>query len=166
MSRRSQSTSAQTSVITCCALRHLLALIFPGEHIWYAFNVITPQFSFCGILTYDLNFVRGVDFPRSIGDPAGVSAIVLWRQVFQTQSPLLAGLASFLLRKRLVVLQPHDFWSRGSTGHAFETHWASHRTGYHPLPHLSRLGEAGTHCKPRSMEIMLHLEDFLSYIKM
>ncbi len=100
----------------------------------------------CGILTYDLNFIRGVDFPRPIGDPAGVSAALLWRQVPQAQSPLLlTALADLLLRQRPVVLQPHDVWSRVSTGHAFEPHRAADRTSYHPFSHLSGLGEAGTH---------------------
>lgn len=77
----------------------------------------------CGILTYDLNFIRGVDFPCPIGDPAGVSAAVLWRQVLQTQSPLLlTALADLLRRQRSVVLQPHNVRPRISTGHAFEPH--------------------------------------------
>lgn len=77
----------------------------------------------CGTLTYDFHFIRGVDFPRAIGDSAGVSAAVLWRQVLQAQSPLLlTALADLLLRERPVVLQPHDVWSRISTGRAFEAH--------------------------------------------
>lgn len=76
-----------------------------------------------GILTYDLNFIRSIDFPRPIGDPAGVSAALLWRQVPQTQSPLLLpAFADLLLRQKPVVLQPHNFRSRISTGHAFEPH--------------------------------------------
>lgn len=77
----------------------------------------------CGILTYDLNFVRGVDLPGTIGDPAGVFAAVLWHQILQTQSPLLlTALADLLLRQRPVVLQPHDVRSRVSTGCALEPH--------------------------------------------
>lgn len=98
-----------------------------------------------GILTYNLNFVRGVDFPRSIEDPAGVSAALLGRQVPQTQGPLLlTALADLLLCEQPVVLQPRDFWSRISTGHAFEPHRAADGTSYHSLPHLSRLSKAGT----------------------
>lgn len=99
-----------------------------------------------GILTYDLNFIRGVDLPRPIGDPAGVSAALIWRQVPQTQSPLLlTALADLLLRQRPVVLQPNDVRPRISTGHAFEPHRAADGTRYHPFSHLSGLGEAGTH---------------------
>lgn len=75
----------------------------------------------CGILTYYIDLIRRVDFPRPIGDPAGVSAALLRRQVPQTQSPLLlTALADLLLRQRPVVLQPHDVRSRISTGHALE----------------------------------------------
>ena len=102
--------------------------------------------SFYGILTYDLNFIRGVDFPCPIGDPAGVSAAVLWHQVLKTQSPLLlTALADLLLRQRPVVLQPHNVRSGISTGHALEPNGAANRTSYHPFSHLSGLGEAGTH---------------------
>lgn len=76
-----------------------------------------------GILTYDLNFIGGVDFPRPIGDPAGVFAALLRRQVPQTQRPLfLTALADLPLRKEPVVLQPHDFRARISARHAFEAH--------------------------------------------
>lgn len=113
------------------------------------FGMRTAQ-PLCGILTYDLNFIRGVDFPGPIGDPAGVSAAVLRRQVPQAQGPLLLpALADLLLRQRPVVLQPHDVRSRISAGHAFEPHRAANRTSYHPFSHLSGLGEAGTHCRGR-----------------
>ena len=100
----------------------------------------------CGILTYDLDFIRGVDFPGPVGHPAGVSAVVLWRQVLQTQSPLLlAALADLLLRQRPVVLQPHNVRPRISAGRALEPHRAADGTSYHPFSHLGGLGEAGTH---------------------
>lgn len=68
------------------------------------FGVRTAQ-PLCAILTYDLNFIRGIDFPCPVGDPAGVSAAVLWRQVPQTQSPLLlTALADLPLRQGPVVL--------------------------------------------------------------
>lgn len=57
------------------------------------------------ILTYDLDFICGVDFPRPIGHPTSVSAAVLWRQVPQTQSPLLlTALPDLPFCQRRVVL--------------------------------------------------------------
>lgn len=101
-----------------------------------------------GILTYDLNFIGGVDFPRPIGDPAGVFAALLWLQVPQAQRPLfLTALADLPLCQEPVILQPHDFRARISAGHAFEAHRASDGTSYHPFSHLSRMGEARTNLR-------------------
>lgn len=106
-----------------------------------------------GILTYDLNFICGIDFPRPVGDPAGVSAALFWRKVPQTQSPLLlTALADLLLGQEPVVLQPHYFRPRISTGHAFESHRAADGTCYHPFSHLGRLGEAGTNFSGKKMK--------------
>ena len=90
---------------------------------------------------------------------AGVLPAVLRAQVPQAQGPLLPASLSFssflcaslLLRRALlrlqgaVVLEPDDVRAGLAAGRALEAHGAAHGPRDHALPHLSRLGEAGTH---------------------
>lgn len=97
-------------------------------------------------LTYDFHFVGGVDLSGRVGHVAGVLPAVLWRQVLQTQRPLLL-LAAALVRQRAAVLQPDDVGPRVPAGRALEPHRAAHRPSDDALPHLGRLGEARMHCE-------------------
>lgn len=108
-----------------------------------------------GTLTDDLHFVRGVDLPGPVGDPAGVSAALLRAEVPQAQGPLLlTALAHFLLGEESVVLQPLDFRLGVSAGHALEPDGAADGTGDDPPPHLGRMSEARTDCGKTSRRLM------------
>lgn len=134
--------------------------VFLRKHV----DICSSAQPLCRILTYDLNFIGGVDFPRPIEHPTGVSAAVLWCQVPQTQSPLLlTALPDLLFCQRRVVLQPHDVRPRVSTGRTFESHRAAHRAGYHPFSHLSWLNEAGAHCGQKNRNIYIVFSTYMTW---